>query len=715
MKKKRFLLSFILLTAALCSYFLLQPGKPVQVHPEKALCRAVLFRDTARIAPGTAGSDIYRIQGFDPWEQTGLQFARSIAPLTRIRFYRTRKSDVRIRIRCRISPVSFHTEAANPVQLRLSMNRKKIDSVRIARSWREISCDIPKEYISCGVNILTLETIPPTLNAFVPYDLEWIKISPGPEKSGLPVLKTSEDGWWKPAPGQGLEVRGITQRNAPVWIETAGNPQGYLTGSIRCDDGRRADFKVGRYFLIPKRVFILPGTGSGDADEETGISVFIANLHSDSPIRVRVSTGKYHKLPDHVFPSTPARPNVIILTLDAMRADAMGCYGYPKPTTPGIDCLARNSLQLAESIAAAPYTTSSVASLMTGRNAMYHGVYHIGDPIPGHLRTLAEHFTLSGYQTYGVTAMMSIDGDFGFSRGFIRYREVYTPGNSIVDGEKSVTAVQELLSSITPEKPLFLYVHIREPHEPYNMPEPYGDIFGNGEKWKYLNKPETLSRLHSTKITPTSLQIKGLRLLYNANLRYGDNCLTRVLHSLRASPFWDNAVVAVIADHGEAFGEHGYLFHNKSVYQEMVRIPILFTGGALPGSLQGKLAGASGTVELSRYLASLSGFESDFPRPAASPTEPRFISQGIGRGGPVALFTGQWKFISRARKFAVHQLFRLDSDPGEREDLRDAFPEICRMFQNELDFQEMLKPLKQRRAALSNQQKTQLKALGYLN
>ncbi|HUM02353.1 MAG TPA: sulfatase, partial [Thermoanaerobaculia bacterium] len=286
-----------------------------------------------------------------------------------------------------------------------------------------------------------------------------------------------------------------------------------------------------------------------------------------------------------VFPGTACRrdeppPGVVCFVFDAAAASHFGAYGYGRETSPNFDRLASRSLLFQEHFAPAPYTFSSFASFFTSAYPPFHGAIRLGDRLPDNLPVLAELLRAKGIRTGAFVANAWLEASFGFSRGFDEYRN-YQAGSFDPDRERAtdyealLRDVGRFLSSVRGDR-FFLLVHVLLPHNPYAPPpqflEPFGDPSYRGS---FTATTRALLDVDAGTRTLEPEDRRRLVDLYDGNLRYGDWILGRTLEALRAAGRWKNSALIVTSDHGEAFGQHGRYLHNSTVYDEMIRVPLL--------------------------------------------------------------------------------------------------------------------------------------------
>ena len=249
-----------------------------------------------------------------------------------------------------------------------------------------------------------------------------------------------------------------------------------------------------------------------------------------------------------------ANPNIILITLDTTRADRMGFLGSRRGLTPNLDTLARQSVVFTRAYSHVPLTTPSHATLLTGTYPQFNNISDLGTPLDGNLPYLPQLLHEKGYHTAAFLGAIVLDqkvgGGPGFDRGFDRYdagfhRRARQESRYQSMERRGGVVVDRALSWIAhrPAGPFFTWVHLYDAHDPYDPPEPY--------KSRYAADP------------------------YDGEIAYTDNVVGKLLSALRRNGLYDGATIAVMADHGEAFGEHGERRHGIFLYDETIHVPLL--------------------------------------------------------------------------------------------------------------------------------------------
>jgi len=284
------------------------------------------------------------------------------------------------------------------------------------------------------------------------------------------------------------------------------------------------------------------------------------------------------------------KPNVLLLVLDAARAQSFGAYGYPRDTTPNLDRLAKDGFVFDNAYTTAAYTLAAMASVWTSQQPdRHHGDVAFSAKVPADRLMLAEVLTAQGVQTAGFVAN-GVAGAFnGFDRGFKEFVEPWKEYGSQASGFRNV--LPPFLDRMKADgHRFFAYVHYREPHHPYDPPPPFDTRFGPdapipksrreageaSEKWT--------RDINQGVIQPTPEEIDHLRRLYDGNLAFADQEVGYLREQLESRGLLANTIVIVAGDHGEALFEHGFIGHNTQVFEETARIPLLVW---LPPSIRG--------------------------------------------------------------------------------------------------------------------------------
>ncbi|MDD5556458.1 MAG: sulfatase [bacterium] len=290
-----------------------------------------------------------------------------------------------------------------------------------------------------------------------------------------------------------------------------------------------------------------------------------------------------------VWRARSSRPNIIIILVDALRRDHVGCYGYHRDITPSIDDLARSSIIFDTAIAQATSTKMSVGSLFSSLYPSVHtaienqGHGMTGDVLPSNVRTLAEVLRDHGYMTIGVSGNPHVSPVFGFDQGFMLFKCVDYFGDQASVNADLLTdlALKSVLSN--PGRPYFLYLHYMNTHAPYALPPPYDSMFvdtrkGSPTEAAILSQWMKVCPYLATGDRRTDVVAEDVPPIidrYDGTIAYTDACVGRLLATLEGENKLRNTIIVLLADHGEEFLEHGNIGHVGTLYDELIRIPMI--------------------------------------------------------------------------------------------------------------------------------------------
>jgi len=401
-------------------------------------------------------------------------------------------------------------------------------------------------------------------------------------------------------------------------------------------------------------------------------------------------------------------PTVILISIDTLRPDRLGCYGNPQPTSPNIDGFAGESVLFSVAIAQAPSTLPSHATMFTSLLPEHHGAFFSRrTPLPASIPTLATELRAAGYRTAAFTGGGQIAPEFGLDRGFDAY-------GVNVGGSDFSSAVQAGLGWLEedPGHPAFLFLHTYEVHHPFTPKPAMLAIFDgdyDGPLPAEISK-DLLNRINTDETVITDRDLAHIVAAYDAEIRSVDGAFGQLLAGLGELALLADSLVIFTSDHGEEFGEHGVVgWHSHTLFDELLRVPLLirFPGGRDGGLLiekQVRLLDLAPTVLAAVGVAAPSAFEGvDLARVIGGLTTPLpAVSQLDLPVGEVelSLRTGRWKLYPR-RAFAgdpfadgppplgirlgnfikrwrsPFALFDLQADPGEHRDVVEARPQVA--------------------------------------
>jgi arylsulfatase A-like enzyme len=425
--------------------------------------------------------------------------------------------------------------------------------------------------------------------------------------------------------------------------------------------------------------------------------------------------------------------NLVICVLDAARADRVGCYGYPRDTTPNLDQLAQESVVFRDHFATCPATLHSTGSLFTGLYPHTHRMGLLGAPARQPF-TLAEGLQSAGWATAMFTANINASPGAGLGQGFAEA----SSGTPLTQQGTPVGLVRGFTDwlSAHKQKPFFVYLHFRPPHTPYDAPDRFRTEVvkraAPATRRGHFEFPEVEKSDRRPFQYPPNEQTD----LYDANMRWGDWGVGEVVKALRAQGLLDKTLLIVTADHGEAFGEHGYVYHLRGVYDELVHIPLVMR---LPGRTRvtGDVTALSQTVDVPPTACELLGVRA--PRvqgasllPLLDGEKPRVRDHVFSvnvDGWPSYLIRDQRWSLLLYRGGKLKALYDLQADPGQQHNVIAAHPDVlaqlmkvfatfartqARPLQEFVDPNAPAVPEPKARRTLTPEARRQLKTLGYV-
>lgn len=346
--------------------------------------------------------------------------------------------------------------------------------------------------------------------------------------------------------------------------------------------------------------------------------------------------------------------NVVLITIDTIRADHVGAYGDRRAATPNIDALAKQGVRFEQAISPVPLTLPAHASILSSTLPLHHGVRNNGgNPFPANRETLAGLFRQNRYRTAAFVGAFVLDHRFGLDRGFDVYDDAI-PRNpaatSQFDAERRGGEVVDRALGWLQQKdnrPFFAWIHLYDAHAPYEPPEPYRSRFS--------------------------------QRLYDGEIAYVDEQIGRIVAEVRREGAERQTIIALVGDHGEALGEHGELTHGLLLYEPTLRVPLIITApGLIPPSV---IHHPTSTVDLATTLSALAGCR--FPDgnrdgrdlstalrkasepPVSTPYSETEYPKTFGWSGLSAVRRGSDKLIASPDS----ELFDLAADPGETRNL----------------------------------------------
>lgn len=411
--------------------------------------------------------------------------------------------------------------------------------------------------------------------------------------------------------------------------------------------------------------------------------------------------------PTSLAAESTRRFNVLLITVDTLRADRLGCYGSRRVKTPNLDELAREGIRFDRALAQVPLTLPSHAVILTGTYPMYNTVRDFtGVGLPPNVGLISEAFERQGYATAAFVSAFVLDGTWGLRRGFQTYDDVFearqfetqTPGNIQRRAKETVDRFLSWFSG-RPAKPFFAWLHLFDPHSPYDPPEPF--------RSQYAGQA------------------------YDGEVAYCDEQLGRVFKALKHSRLFERTLIVFLSDHGESLGEHGEDEHGFFLYDATLRVPLIIklAGETRPASRN--VQAPVGTVDVAPTILQLLGMRDPLTRQfqgtslaslifgkttgadRAAYAETYYPRNSFGWSPLRALTNRRYAYIDAPQP----ELYEYAKDPGEKDNLYAQSRAEAHALRAQLDALEQRYTAKGISAGgppLSPETLEKLKSLGYL-
>jgi arylsulfatase A-like enzyme len=387
-------------------------------------------------------------------------------------------------------------------------------------------------------------------------------------------------------------------------------------------------------------------------------------------------------------PTSDTAPlNVLLISIDSLRADHVGVYGYEKATTPTIDRLATEGVLFRNAISTTSWTLPAHAALLTGTYETRHGATIPTAKIDASVATLAEAFRAAGYRTTGFYSGPFLHPYFGFDRGFEEYFDctsyaleaIADPASGKVhaSSHKDITNPRIASSFASAAaghdgRPFFFFVHMWDVHYELVPPPPYDRMFADADMPE--NPVRDFRHDRRFRVGTDDATFRSVIALYDGEIRFTDDTIGRMLAVLESNKLLDNTLVVVTSDHGDEFLEHGGKGHKRTLYQEVLHVPLVFwakrTLSPATSSVSASLVDVAPSIAIlagidghdrmdGRPLFRRDGRVDDTPRTAlaelrANPRHPRYA----------AAIRHPLKLL-RDVKAGREELFDLERDPRE--------------------------------------------------
>lgn len=447
----------------------------------------------------------------------------------------------------------------------------------------------------------------------------------------------------------------------------------------------------------------------------------------------------------------PDGPNVVLVTIDTLRADHLSCYGYDRPTSPFIDSIAADGTLFADASSAAAWTKPATGTILTGLYPSRHGALYHGSSLqlPEGEKTLAETFRDAGYVTAGFVTNPNVKRIFDFDRGFDEFFDSPVEDTVTLASIRGSTFGRLLMRLFrhqfnwkyendvfqmnrhilawlreNKDQRFFLYLHYIDPHIPYTPPSPFKEEFERDHGFVTFNERKGKVGVD----------------LYDGEIRYTDEGMKELVEEMQALGLWDNTVFAMTSDHGEEFFEHEVMGHGFSLYQGVIHVPLIFRGPGIPKGLV--VDEPVQVVDMPATLAEVAGvgagqlgdgrsFTAAFDAPDWEPAHIYFLENEFGtdhNNNRSFVFSGarrgEYKLVLTEKNLyrpwaAREEFYDLSKDPAEKNNLiqdeayRDLIQELTDSLEahSEMLFKTGFRDIEP--AAISEEVQEQMRMLGY--
>jgi arylsulfatase A-like enzyme len=555
---------------------------------------------TTAIDFGTPAARAHFIDGWsgDELFPSGVSAVWGMGDHSSLRIFVAPRAPMTLGLRC--WPLSF---PQGPAQvMRVAVNGQQLTTLELTKGAADYTVEVPVDALVAGENELRfsygyarrpLDVLAGATDPR-PLAVDWDRldirgtpaaIAPAVQNgTDTPVLvipfRTRVDYYLDVPPDSALSI----ERIAPWGLPDGGSNGTVLRIDVRTDGSATAQTFDLPASASPSRVVLpfrgqqvarltfqaIPGTGAGS--EGTGLQLIRPTLRARQAPQATEESDCRRQRPADAHP----RPNVIVYLIDTLRADHLGCYGYARGTSPHIDAFAGAATVFANAVAQSSWTRSAVASIFTGLTPRVHGANGRTDVLRPTL-TLAGLAQRAGYETAAIVTNSNVAPLFGMAQGFDTYKMLPERTGSEEIHQLSDRLNEEALAWLdqrSKDRPFLLYLHATDPHSPYTPRSPYRERFaGNADP--HAGSHDTLQALLDGKIEATEELKQEMISLYDGEIAFVDAQFGALLERLKELGLYESALIILVADHGEAFNDHGRWEHGTSLFTEEVSVPLI--------------------------------------------------------------------------------------------------------------------------------------------
>ena len=367
----------------------------------------------------------------------------------------------------------------------------------------------------------------------------------------------------------------------------------------------------------------------------------------------------------------PTGPNILLISIDSLRADHLSSYGYDRQTSPNIDQLAAEGILFSQAVSTTSWTLPSHASLLTGLLPEAHGVVRPRHILAEWPHTLAELLAAQGYLTAAFVSAPFLSSDFGMDQGFDLYDDESVHFSTNADSHSGATSpmIHEAVSGwlrANHEERFFLFVHYWDVHYDYDPPSPYDRLFdpdyeGDLTAQAFESNPRIRAGMPAR-------DLQHIEALYDGEIAYTDEYIGKLLDLLDELNLADDTLVILTSDHGDEFFEHGRKGHYKNLHEESLRIPLIVRlPGRLPAGLE--VDDVASLVDIAPTILDLVGVESEARPPMQGRSLLPLISGDDSAGNTHTAYASFLNRQTAVRSSHNKYIYRFHSDRGQLYDL----------------------------------------------
>jgi arylsulfatase A-like enzyme len=304
---------------------------------------------------------------------------------------------------------------------------------------------------------------------------------------------------------------------------------------------------------------------------------------SGSPGRARLTFVTEAPHPHFSFWSNPVLykkgstgNNIILISLDTLRADHLGCYGYERETSPAIDTLAEDSALFLNTYSSSPWTLPSHVSLLTSLNPMRHGVHYENEKMDSSFVTLADLLRQEGFLCSAFTGGGFVNSVYGFSKGFDSYGQSSRGIHQKDSAEWICASVLDWIDDHR-DRDFFLFIHTYQPHNPFSSPPPFNSFFlDENDRWDEIDMLEYVGGKKGVFKKLPDRERRNIVNLYDGEIRYTDaKLIGPLMERLKELGLYDSSLIILTSDHGEEFYDHNGWEHGHTLYDELLKVPLI--------------------------------------------------------------------------------------------------------------------------------------------